>query len=119
MNHLHPVIPVMLLRIAPQALQQLEKVGGLQEGLVHGDVGLAVVGERVVEALVQLPACAQPVSLKVKSSVETSPRVHPWTRVLAAGSECCMAGVKVTQQSYPPTHRPLRTSLLDIACISE
>lgn len=52
------MIPVVLLRIAPQAVQQVEEVRGLHEGLVHGDVGLAILGKGVIEALVQLPACA-------------------------------------------------------------
>lgn len=39
---LHPMVPVVLLSVASQAVQQVEELGRLHEGLVHSHVGLPI-----------------------------------------------------------------------------
>ena len=49
------MIPMVLTGPIPQAVQQGQELCCGQEGPVDGDVGLAHVGKRLVEALVQAP----------------------------------------------------------------
>lgn len=51
-----PVVSLVLLRVALEAFQELEKGRALHQRLVYGDVGLPHGGKAVKEALVQIPA---------------------------------------------------------------